>query len=364
LDAIVSIPEGNLNKPLSNKEIVPLLTELKQTMGLMEQTLPPEFAQNMARMPQGGENTFEPQRPEILAGHSKILCGKPCPPGNVNGGHPNPLTADQLPPAQPSAEAMPLNAQTAAANGAHARGEPQAKEHDNAPPQAEGHGSALLQAKEHGRALYQAKERGSTLPQTEGRGNATPQAEERGRALPQGASFDIAPPRLAFAERFGAAATQSGTRPLTAGNLFAAMIERIVSLPEAAPHLEISLKPDHLGKLLIDLRLSENGLNAKILANDEGVRNLLASQINRLSDSLAERGIRLESIEVVYTALSDKDFGRQQPENREAWENARQENGRNKPVESIAAACEDNFCDLPLWADDTGWGLNSVEYLA
>ncbi|MCL1905667.1 MAG: flagellar hook-length control protein FliK, partial [Clostridiales bacterium] len=138
----------------------------------------------------------------------------------------------------------------------------------------------------------------------------------------------------------------------------------IVSLPEASPHMEISLKPEHLGKLIIDLRLGENGLTAKIVAANENVRNLLAAHIDRLSDTLTQRGINLENVEVVYTALSDKAFGQQQPEGQKARENSSRENARIKPAEALGSLPWENVYDLPLMEVDPDWGLSSVEYRA
>ena len=327
LDTIVSILEGNQNIILNNKEIVPLIAEplpaWRQTEQPLAQAFEEKLSEVMARMPQSENISETPLKQDNPYNCTVTPRGSSCPPENVN--------EDQNQAAQLKVEyTAPLAAQTAPA----------------------------ASISEQGADTKDTFSQGQTKPQPK----APPPAMESDDALPQGASFNIAPARLAFGERFSAAADQS-LRPLSADNLFAAMVERIVSLPEASPHMEISLKPDHLGKLTIDLRLSENGLSAKILASDEGVRNLLASHINSLGDTLAERGIRLDNVQVLYSALGDKASGFQQPKGQEAHKNAPQKNTAVDPVDALLAAFAENIYDTPLIADDL-WGISSVEYRA
>ena len=322
-DAIIAIPEGNHSNILFNKEIVPLIAKLQQALAQMdysEQPLPPELEEMfqeevLARMPQIKDITPTPPQADELAGFSVSPRGSSCPPGNVNDEQNLPVAppAEFLPPAQQT--------KTASAPFSHSGSEDTAFK-QNPPPAAES--SAILA---------------------------------------EGASFTIEPARLAFGERFNAAAAQA-LKPLTADNLFAAMIERVVSLPEAEPHMEISLKPEYLGKLTIDLRLSAGGLNAKIIASDENVRNLLAAQVNRLSDSLAERGIRLENVEIIHTALNDAAFGRREPEGQEERENGRSYNSRPGPPDTLPELPIENAYGWPLLANDPYGSLSSVEYRA
>jgi hypothetical protein len=317
LDTIVAILEGNQSNILLNinKEIVPLLAELQHTLQQAEQPLPPEFAEMleevMARTPPTEDIREAPPALAALNNFITTLRAYLCPPGNVNE-HQNSAAppAEFNPYAGTEALIRPLEQRSAPADAEFSRGQPQ--------------------------------------------------AEQSANALPEGASFSIAPARLAFAEHFSAPNTQA-PQPLSAENLLSAMVERIVSLPAAEPHLEISLKPDHLGKISIDLQLGANGLNAKILASDEGVRNLLAAHLQRLSDTLAERGIRLENLEVAYSALNDKAFDRRQPQEQEARQKSA--NTLIKLAEPLSAV-GDHIYDLPLYGEELDWGSSSLEYLA
>ena len=315
LETIVSVLEGNNSNILINKEIVHLLAEFQQVLQIEEQALPQELAtalkEVMARMPQTEDIAEMPRKLAHLTNFIAKMRGYLCPPENAND--------DQTMTVAQEAEFMPTA--PVAASSQTAYGEDEAF--------------------------------------NEGQ----PKTEESVQDLPHGASFTIAPARIAFAERLSLTAAQTA-QPLTTENIFSAMVERIVSLPEASPHMEISLKPDHLGKLVIDLRLGDNGLSAKILVGDEGVRNLLSAQINRLSETLAERGIRLENVDVVYTALSDTAFGERQHGDEEAHKSAKGGKAHIAPAEPLTALLWENVYDLSLMGDDTDWGISSVEYRA
>jgi len=318
VDTIVSILEGSQSNILIDKEIVPLLTQLQQTLQQTEQPLPAEFAallEEMARTPQAEDLTETPQKLAKLSQFLETLRGYLCPPENAN--------ENQVRQPAQTVEFTPVI--TPAAQSA----EPQ------------GGNDADLQ---EGFRQDQAKTADS-------------------KALPENASFQIDPVRLAFSDKLSAAAAPVA-QPLTAENLFSAMVERIVSLPESQPHMEISLKPDHLGKLTIDLVMGDNGLTAKIMASDEGVRNLLAAHVNRLSDTLAEKGIRVENVEVIYTALDDKAFGRQQQGGQEARDGNLRQNAKLGSAEAVTATPWENAYDQPLYGDGLDWGLSSVEYRA
>ena len=317
MDDLVFILEGNYNDTNVNKEIVPLLAKLSEILRQAEQPLPPEFTEEleevMARMPQTFLIAEKPQQTAKLTHFIETLRGYLCPPGNAN-------ERSHIPPL-PQEESMPAIRTIA---------------------------STMVDS---GQAAFTKDEEFS---------RSFSFTREAGQAIIEEASFNIAPARIAFAERFGLAAQHD--QPFTIQNLFSAMVERIISLPEASPHMEISLKPDHLGKLNIDLRLGENGLSARILTSDEGVRNLLAAHIDRLSDTLAERGMRLDNVEVIYAALSEQSFGQRQGADEEAWESS----GRPAlgQIEPANEAPQENTYDVPPIGYNGEWGYNSVEYFA
>ncbi|MCL1976141.1 MAG: flagellar hook-length control protein FliK [Firmicutes bacterium] len=321
LDDLVSILEGNQSITTFNKEIVPLLTKLLQTLQQTKLTLPSEFADDlkevMARMPKTDSLAEMPLQKATLIRFAETLRGYLCPLENANE---SPHTLSYLP-----EEHVNLNHLTASLTSLNEQ-------------------ATFTQEETFSQGQFEEKE-----------GNSSAEV------LP-GASIIYAPVRLAFAERFNMALQTS--RPLSAENVFLAMVERIEALPGADPHMEISLKPAHLGKLSIDLRLGENGLSAKILADDENVRNLLASQINRLSETLALRGVRLENIEILYSALSDRAFAERHGAGEEAGKGAKRDSAKNLIVEPLNAPPQDNIYELPLSGYELAWDVSSVEYRA
>ncbi|MCL1816305.1 MAG: flagellar hook-length control protein FliK [Clostridiales bacterium] len=329
LDGIVSILEGDSNNIHINKEIAPLLTQLQQILAQVKEPLEPGFEELleeiMARMPQIEDITDTRENMAILK-DSLATLRLLCPFENVND--------EQKPFEQPIAEFASV---FPVAGGS-------AKPAD----QSGGQGTNF--------SLSQNDENNDT--QLKGDDKVIWQAD----GIAEGASFNIAPARLSFSEHFNAAASQPAM-PLTADNLFAAMVERVISLPQASPHMEITLKPEHLGKLSIDLQLGAAGLSAKIIAGDEGVRNLLAAHLNRLSEALAERGIRVENVEVVYSALNGQDFNkRESAENYR--ENPAQANKQIKSNEPQNAQFWENSYDLPYWGNEDYWPQSSIEYNA
>jgi|GEM_PF-3415078 len=75
-----------------------------------------------------------------------------------------------------------------------------------------------------------------------------------------------------------------------------------------AHSLEIQLRPDYMGKVSIQLTLDEHGLQAKIRTEDPAVRSLIGSQVNQLIESLEQKGIRMNAVDVTYQAPGSQDF--------------------------------------------------------
>ena len=142
----------------------------------------------------------------------------------------------------------------------------------------------------------------------------------------------IAPERAASADALRAepARTRDAAPAVEQQNLFDVMVERMTSAQEnGVKMLEIQLKPDFLGKVSIQLALSESGLHARIHAEDQNVRGALNGQIARLIESLSEKGIRVSAVEVAYPGVTDhQGFDRPSPHRQHPDE--RHDNGRTR----------------------------------
>ncbi len=69
-----------------------------------------------------------------------------------------------------------------------------------------------------------------------------------------------------------------------------------------ATEFEITLKPEHLGKLSIKLTQDADGLKAEIKAADATVKTLLENELSSLQTMLKEKGVEIHRINVAYEA--------------------------------------------------------------
>ena len=83
------------------------------------------------------------------------------------------------------------------------------------------------------------------------------------------------------------------------------MVEKIEFLrTDGSDKMEVRLKPEHLGKITIELASSDDGLKVRIRAEDPQVKNLLGGQINQLLEALNEKGLRVSDVNVVYGGIA------------------------------------------------------------
>lgn len=123
-------------------------------------------------------------------------------------------------------------------------------------------------------------------------------------AFPAQQAVDISPERISAD---GQLDSMSADRAATTENLFETMVESIeTSTANESSQMVIQLKPDHLGKVAIQLALNNAGLEIQIKADDLNVKGLIASQITDLTQALSEKGIRITGVDVVYTDGSDQ----------------------------------------------------------
>ncbi len=174
--------------------------------------------------------------------------------------------------------------------------------------------------------------------------------------------FDLSGQRISFATSLDGQLANLDFKPLTAENLFLDLVEQIKTPVQDNPTLEISLKPEHLGKLTVQLSMGENGVTARLLADDENVRHLLANHLGKLSEMLEEKGLKIENIEVAQHSTSDKPFNEQQyPQSRQGYNYQALLNQESIEMDSeYPLAYEVYGYQVP----EHGLGLSSVEYKA
>lgn len=184
------------------------------------------------------------------------------------------------------------------------------------------------------------------------------------RSIDSRHAFDIRPEKLISEQKLDMAVKEAHS----VEKLFDVMVEKIEFLrTDGSDKMEVRLKPEHLGKVIVELSSGDEGLKVKIRADDPEVKSLIGGQIDRLLESLNEKGIKVAEVNVVYTGITD-----QSSEQHGAW---REEKKRGSSrilsgLGGIEPAVDNDQTQLPvlIWdrydAHDMEPTISSVEYRA
>jgi hypothetical protein len=90
-----------------------------------------------------------------------------------------------------------------------------------------------------------------------------------------------------------------GELPVSKSELFTQIVEKAkVMVSQGNSEMEISLKPDNLGKLQLKISLENHLVTAKFVAESDQVKQILESNLVQLRNSLQEQGIQVENLMV------------------------------------------------------------------
>lgn len=219
-------------------------------------------------------------------------------------------------------------------------------------------------SREIGGKLCPLENKNDPRPSENGGQEDQPAAKEDSRFTGTGQQVDIAPERLSSTEILASAAETSGPAPTaTAETLFDTMVENMaMSSTAESKYMEIQLKPDFLGKVSIQLALGDNGLEIKIKADDPGVKSLIAGQITQLSEALAGKGVKVTSVDVIYTDVSENAFN--QPGSGEGSQPQRAFHRYGYEAEPVSIGFGLGFSEEAAIPSAIDTGLSSVEYRA
>lgn len=81
---------------------------------------------------------------------------------------------------------------------------------------------------------------------------------------------------------------------------FQTFVDEFRSLEAGVNEVKIVLEPESLGVMTITVVRTENGISAKIKADDQQVCEAISDQIHKLISSLESRGIQVKEMEVTY----------------------------------------------------------------
>lgn len=141
---------------------------------------------------------------------------------------------------------------------------------------------------------------------------------------------------------------------------FDSIVEKITSMQTASQNeMEISLKPDFLGKVVIRLSMDDaGGLVAKIAASNPKVQDAFLAQANALQNALSGQG--LKDVRVVVTSSSVPDAALQQQADRRGQDRG----DRNRKNAVIVDAAETADAASPISAYEQVYRTGSVNCLA
>jgi len=115
---------------------------------------------------------------------------------------------------------------------------------------------------------------------------------------------DLRPERFISSQELQQAA-QVSEAPVAQENLFDEMVAKIQMMNvDGQTGMSIQLKPSVLGQVSLQLIMSATGLALKINAEDMAVRGAIFAQVDSLIESLEEKGIRVQNVEVTYTDVN------------------------------------------------------------
>lgn len=351
--------------PESDKEIPDELAALAQFSIIQEKQIetPPDLS---VADQQQAVSAVQAEQPAITADHDAVVSILE---SNMDIDAQSSLPAETELPAQTTPAAIPIPGQAAetdhelTARMPQAPGQVQVTETDK-PVTSDIYNEAAVTAEADGPCPLENKndpQTGSSLEQGEtAEDNSSSPEKDASRIFGTQQQVDISPERLSAAENLNSATTATATTQ----TLFDTMVQNILMSSTAeSSYMEIQLKPDFLGKVSIQLALSDNGLEIKIKSDDMSVKNLIAGQIAQLSETLSEKGVKVNQIDVIYTDVSDHTFGQSASDNdnsQSAWAF----NGGSKKAGTVNFGFGIGFTEEAEMVSILDTGISSVEYRA
>jgi flagellar hook-length control protein FliK len=95
-------------------------------------------------------------------------------------------------------------------------------------------------------------------------------------------------------------ATAEATQQVSREPVFSQIIEHArVMVDNGQSQMELTLKPEHLGKLQLKVELENHLITAKFVAESDQVKQIIETNLGQLRDSLQQNGVRVDSLTVV-----------------------------------------------------------------
>ena len=148
--------------------------------------------------------------------------------------------------------------------------------------------------------------------------------------------------------------------PQTVPEAFERMVDNITAMRKnGLSEMEIHLKPDFLGNVVIKLAMEGGSLVAKIVASNPQVQDAFQNQAQSLQNTLMSQGLKDVSVLVTHNAMAQSDL--QQQTARQSRNSHEQQNRRNYDGIDIA---EKLTATQAVLAYEEAWRTGTINYLA
>ncbi|MDR2357755.1 MAG: flagellar hook-length control protein FliK [Oscillospiraceae bacterium] len=189
--------------------------------------------------------------------------------------------------------------------------------------------------------------------------------ESGGETPPAQTPVDVAPEKVFAAERLKSAPAEQPTAA-TRESLFDTMVERLEIMREdGVSAMSVELKPEYLGRVTLNLSMTGGGVSVKISASDPEVKGMIDGQIAALIDNLSGKGVKIESVDVVYAGVSGGEY-----DGFGARSDPGGGGGRGSPRKSRGGGAADDSARVAAYAPELMWAsvgdedTNTFEYSA
>lgn len=135
--------------------------------------------------------------------------------------------------------------------------------------------------------------------------------------------------------------------------------------------MELMLNPEELGKIVIKMQSTSEGLNVKIIADNLDINKGLEMRMFQIENTLKAQGVTLNNIEIEHSSVSENSMGFSQFQNSDyEFEGSMQQNSNRGSQEKYIEHTEYSYAegeDIGLdSSSDNMWrmGNSNVEFLA
>ena len=137
------------------------------------------------------------------------------------------------------------------------------------------------------------------------------------------------------------------------------ILEQIkINITPDTTHLEISLTPEHLGKVNVQIESTDNTVTAKFTAETRVAKEAIESNLIQFKEQLVEQGIKVDTIEVT---VSDFAFNKNGSSGQNEENGKANKNKRELTLDEINEKLGDNDLTAQSYIDN---GTSTVNYVA